>query len=234
MPNTIPMFSSLRLRVIVGKCIAFSVLSINASCAATLSLNFNDFQDDGVPVTSDPQPVIDVKRMSMVFDNLTGEYDIVWYAFPSNPFVGNFRINVLLFNVDADHTGGPLPPDDGIPQEPGFFLDIANNFTLTAPQPTVTLSGASLVLTRWNRQNRVAANGGSFPEKCCFQTSLIARDAPDDPREILGSTIVGDMFIGFDLDIQTVILPEPSSIALVIIGFCSVCFRQHKQANFLM
>ena len=47
---------------------------------------------------------IDVTRMDFSFDQTNGDYSIVLSSTPVNPFVGEFRVNINLFNPDTDTT----------------------------------------------------------------------------------------------------------------------------------
>ncbi len=85
---------------------------------------------------------IDVVRMEMGFDDGTGDYEISLTASAAAPFDGDFRVNINLFNVDAN----------------SFFQDVVNDFTLASPTPTLVLAGTSSVLTSWGQGDRVHTN----------------------------------------------------------------------------
>jgi hypothetical protein len=80
--------------------------------------------------------------MVMNFDDVTGSYEITLTADAAHPFVGTFRININLFNPDAATV----------------FKDVSNDFSLTSPTTTMTLSGSDLALTTWQVGQRVFTN----------------------------------------------------------------------------
>jgi hypothetical protein len=98
-------------------------------------------------------PVTDVVSMYFSFDNVTGDYEITMFASEANPFIGDVRVNVNLFNGD---TGD-------------FFSDNVNDFTFSSPTFFVTVSGSSSLLLGWSEGDQVAAcegPGGIVPEPC--------------------------------------------------------------------
>ena len=84
----------------------------------------------------------------MNFDAVTGDYDIVLTADAANPFVGDFRININLFNPDVGTTA----------LDPSFFGDTVNDYALTSPTTTITLAGTNSVLLSWDVGDRVFTN----------------------------------------------------------------------------
>jgi len=74
---------------------------------------------------------IDVTAMSFDFDNATGDYTITLTATTANPFVGQFRVNINLFNPDAITIAN-------------LFSDALNDFNLASPTTTsLTLTGTN-------------------------------------------------------------------------------------------
>jgi hypothetical protein len=47
---------------------------------------------------------IDVSKMDLTLDPGTGDYEIVLRTHTGFPFIGAFRININLFNVDQAHS----------------------------------------------------------------------------------------------------------------------------------
>ncbi|MFA6165263.1 MAG: hypothetical protein WC700_01470 [Gemmatimonadaceae bacterium] len=84
----------------------------------------------------------DVSRMDLIFDRTTGAYEITIRTHPSGPFIGAFRINLNLFNIDAL----------------SYFKDTGNDFNLSSPVPTLVLSGPSSLLTLWQPGEHVNTN----------------------------------------------------------------------------
>jgi hypothetical protein len=93
---------------------------------------------------------IDVTRMVLRFDGATGAYEIEINATPSAPFVGDFKVNVNLFNFDA----------------PSYFRDTNHNYSLTTATSTIVFAGTSSELSTWSPGDRVYTNsldGGPNP-----------------------------------------------------------------------
>src|SRR6266516_6960310 len=124
-------------------CLMGLLLELNASRAraAQVAFSFIDAVGD-VGFGS-----VDLVRMDMTFDNTTGAYRIDLYADQSKPFVGEFRVNVNLYNPDA-HSADPAAQ---------WFTDNLNDFNLTEATTNLTLSGEDVRLVSWNVGDRVAA-----------------------------------------------------------------------------
>jgi PKD repeat protein len=118
-----------------------SPLGLVTSSALPLTFSVLD------PVGDQTGPV-DVVSMVLNFDNATGQYEIVLTADAAHPFVGDFRININLYNQDL----GTTNPD------PAFFGDAGNDFSLSVPTTTITLTGTSTSLVAWAAAHRVFTN----------------------------------------------------------------------------
>ena len=94
----------------------------------------------------------DLVHMSFAFDNATGNYVIELKATNENPFLGDFRVNINLFNLDVGTTA----------MDPSFFNDTLNDFSLTAPTTTLSLTGNDSRLISWNAGDRIMLN--NFPD----------------------------------------------------------------------
>ena len=81
-------------------------------------------------------------EMTLQFDDISGVYEISLKASDSSPFVGDFRINVNLFNVDAG----------------SFFGDTTHDYSVFMPTTVLTLTGTSPQLTSWSIGDRVYTN----------------------------------------------------------------------------
>ena len=86
-----------RMRRITGHLImSLAVLTLfsgGETQADILSFSFTD------PV-GDHSGVVDLVSVTVTFDNTTGDYEVLLTADAANPFNGNFRINLNLFNPE--------------------------------------------------------------------------------------------------------------------------------------
>ena len=117
----------------------------NFAHADTLNFHFDD------PV-GDHTGIVDVIRMDFTFDDATGAYTILLTAHQDNPFVGNFRININLFNPDTGTTA----------RDPSFFNDAMNDYDLSSSVLTIELMGTDPSLKEWKESDRVAISGEPF------------------------------------------------------------------------
>jgi hypothetical protein len=85
---------------------------------------------------------IDVSQMDLVFDPANGDYQIVLRTYAGSPFLGTFRININLFDVDA-----------GIP-----FGDVLNDYDLASSTDSILLTGNAPQLATWQTGDRVYTN----------------------------------------------------------------------------
>jgi hypothetical protein len=112
----------------------------------------------------DQTGAIDLTKVSMIFDNATGNYQIVIRATPAHPFVGPFRININLFNPDA-------------PVSNCVFQDTINDYNLADPITKLTLTGTNANLLAWNATDRVANNSfagvGNPPGTSLFRSGVL-------------------------------------------------------------
>lgn len=170
------------------------------SMAATIS--FTD------PV-GDHTGTVDVVGMDLNFD-VTGNYTIDLTADTANPFFGNFRININLFNATLDE----------------FFQSAFNDFNLVASQTSLSLSGTSAIIPDWLASHSIATStlaGLGNPSGSTFFRSSVA-DLPFQP--ICDSEDV----IGIDGCSTTVPeVPVPAAIWLfgtALIGFVGMSRRR--------
>lgn len=111
------------------------------------------------------QTFIDVTEMVLSWVPDTGEYTILLTADPAHPFMDNFRINLNLFNPDTGTTA----------QNPAFFQDAVNDFSLSTPQAAILLTGTNPRLVSWDPGDRVATNStpfGNFDGTSLFRSSV--------------------------------------------------------------
>jgi len=156
--------------------------------ADTLSFVFSD------PV-SDHSGLVDVVEMAMQFDNLTGDYQIQLSAEDANPFQGDFRININLFNPD---TGTTAPFSS-------FFDDVFNDFNLQLPVTTIMLEGSQSSLTFWESGDRVSTSMGPFGNPSNLVNFFSGVHNLDDFSQ--NDLIAFNEF--------TTIVPEPSTLGLL-------------------
>jgi len=152
---------------------------------------------------------VDVIGMDFTFDT-TGSYTIDLTADNANPFVGDFRININLFNVTLDE----------------FFQDTFNDFSLAAAQTSLSLSGSDSLIADWLASHTVAtstlAGLGNPSSSSLFRSSV--SNLPFD------SICVSEDIIGIDgcsPDIPPV--PVPAAVWLfgtALIGFVGIARRR--------
>ena len=118
-----------------------AVPPVQARDTVVLSLSVVD------PVGDHTGP-IDVVKMVLLFENVTGEYEIILSASATNPFIGEFRININLFNQDLGTTTRP----------PSMFSDCCNDFVLDNSTTIIKLSGTWSYLSVWGVGDRVFTN----------------------------------------------------------------------------
>ena len=105
---------------------------------------------------------IDVLEMVLRFDSVSGAYQVDLTASPTAPFSGDFRININLFNIDAG----------------SLFQDVVNDYSLSSPRTTITLTGISPALTDWTVGDRVHTNSlfgtPDPPGSTLYRTSVMS------------------------------------------------------------
>jgi hypothetical protein len=137
---------------------------VGPAIALPLSFSFTD------PV-GDQTGTVDLVSMTVSFESTSGDYEIHLVADAANPFMGNFRINVNLFNPDTGTTAC----------DPALFQDNMNDFVIETPTTEITLTGTDPRLTAWEAGDRVAANtaaGVGLPD-CVGGFSCSVLDLPD-------------------------------------------------------
>ena len=144
-----------------GSAYVFKFMSASSSPSTRFPLwfLFSDPRKDHLQLTpvrrlNPPRGVVDVERLLFSFDRRTGEYEIKVTASPANPFVGDVRINVLLFNPDTGTSA----------QNPAFFED-SLIVSLATRIRTLKLVGSNPRLRKWWAGHRVApCQGEGFEE----------------------------------------------------------------------
>jgi hypothetical protein len=140
-------------RSILTMLILLGIFSITlASTAQALTISFAD------PV-GDQTGTIDVIGMAMTFSKKSGQYLINLTASSDHPFLGEFRVNINLYNPEAPKPSARFFSDDC--KNCGVFDPKTNSsdFNLVASTTTLTLKkGTSKVLKSWDKGDHVAIN----------------------------------------------------------------------------
>lgn len=150
---------------------------------------------------------IDIIGMDFNFTS-SGDYTIDLFADEANPFVGDFRININLFNVSLNE----------------LFCDSLNDFSLTAEQTSVTLTGNSFVIADWQANHLVVTStydGYGNPHGTRFFSSSVV-DLPFQPscvaEDIIGLNRCGEVSVS-----------EPLSLFLLVSGLAGLGLSGSKR-----
>lgn len=188
--------------------LAFIVgISATAVNGEVLTFSFADPVGDGYPGMA-PFTRIDLTGMQFTFDNTTGEYENIYTADASKPFLNDFRLNTNLFNPDTGTTAS----------DPSFFQDTFNDYDLSVQTTSIRLTGINLRLLAWEAGDRVAVSGpdplGLPDSSGGFSSGVVD----------LGLTSETGYFIGDDIDRGFAIIepacsiPAPGAILLGTLG----------------
>jgi hypothetical protein len=124
---------------------------------------------------------IDVIGMDFEFHNETGNYTILLTATDAEPFAGDFRININLFNLDVATTA----------DDPSLFQDTINDFSLSVPSASLLLSGTNSRLLSWELGDRILLNnlpdGTPHPDGGTLFSSVVS----GRPFQFLDNDVIG-------------------------------------------
>jgi len=152
---------------------------------------------------------VDVTGMTLTIDETSGAYTIEITADSANPFIGDFRINVNLFNATLDE----------------FFQNTFNDYSLSSATTSIWLSGADIELSDWLPSHSIATStyaGLGNPSGI----SLFRSSVGDLP---LAPICVSEDIIGVNGCLGTNVVPEPSTLALFGLGLFGLGFASRRK-----
>ena len=132
------------------------------------------------PVGDSTGPV-DVIGMDFEFNNETGNYTILLTATDAEPFAGDFRVNINLFNLDVGTTA----------DDPSYFQDTINDFSLLVSSTAMLLSGTNSRLLSWDTGDRILLNnlpdGTPHPDGGTLFSSVVSgRPSQSLEKDVIG------------------------------------------------
>lgn len=154
--------------------------------------------------------IVDVTGMDFIFESSNGNYELNIQSDSANPFTGEFRININLFNVTRNES----------------MQDVFNDFNLgVATQAAISLSGNNSLLMNWSGTDNVVtstlAGFGNPPGSTFFRSSV--SDLPFAP------ICVSEDIIGIDGCSTSTSVPEPGTLALFGIGLAGMGLARRRR-----
>ena len=146
--------------------------------AQILSVTFGDRSKDHLGP-------IDLTRLTLTFDQSTGEYEVILEADHGAKFQGGFLVGINLFNGDLGTTA----------LDPSFFHAEAEVFALDCPAMRYRLAGFDSRLMDWSIGDRIAASGPAplgLPAGFAFFSSGLA----SSEDSVQGTDLVGEGVVG--------------------------------------
>ena len=176
--------------------IAAALLILSAGSAQATVISFSD-------ATGDHTGAVDVTGMTLDINDVSGDYTIDITADAANPFTGDFRVNINLFNATLDE----------------FFQNVFNDFALGgATQTLVTLTGTDTDLTDWLPTHDIAtstlAGLGNPPGSTFFRSSVA--DLP------FGPTCTAEDIIGITGCTPPARVPEPGALSMFLLALAGI------------
>ena len=171
--NSIGLRNHVRMRPIIAiHCLAFLLSSV------TLwgQLRSVSFQDEA----ADHVGEIDLRTITLTFDPLSGEYQILLESSPSAPFEGSYLIGINFFNADLETRT----------IDPSYFHVDAEIKQQDCWSRTFELRGIEPRLKAWSPGNRIVAGGPQplgLPDGFfILQTGLASFINPTQANELIG------------------------------------------------
>lgn len=180
-------------------CAAIVLLIAAVAPAETLRVTYVD------PVGDNEGQAPDVVKLTVTFDNVTGDFEIDVTSTETNPFAPTspykLGIYVNLFNPGVGSTT----------QNPSFFSSISD-FHLNAATTSLSIAGVNSRLTAWKLGDEVAISSTQGNPIGIGQFGSVAR--------VSGSRgpFLGDDFIATGATAIVSLVPEPSAVGLAICG----------------
>jgi hypothetical protein len=179
-------------KLLVG-CVAF--LAAQGAMAADMSITWTD-------AAGDAGPVGDVVSAQLTFDS-TGAWTATWQASAANPFTGNARFNLNLFDTALGNVNTAAAPQ--------VSLDALHDFG-TGTATFFSYSGTTPFLGMWHVGDVVSTgNGVTFLSGEVDMTPPYQRD-----NLLTQATITGA-------------IPEPESYAMLVAGLALLGFKVRRK-----
>lgn len=191
-----------------------TILCVSANAnAAMLSFSFQDGIGD-----QSRSSYSDTSKMSVLFDNLTGDYTITLTATPDHPFSGWIDVNANMVNPDT-----PV-----FHMNQSYFFANNNLTNPSTPTTSITLSGTEKSLLWWKIGDRVALSSIPFG---------IAKDAPpssfssnvDQGRAFDYGFWSTDEFSYTQIATISAAVPEPETYAMLASGLFLVAAAKRRR-----
>jgi len=154
------------------------LLSTSVTWGQLLTISFEDDRDDQVGE-------IDLRKITLTFNPLSGEYEVILEAFEDAGFQGGFLIGINLFNGDLESNA----------LDPSYFHSEHESFDQDCPSPRLKLAGVEPRLKFWSEGDSIAPSGPEplgLPSGFAIFSSGLA--SPIDPTQ--GKDTVGDGVFG--------------------------------------
>jgi len=197
--------------------VTMTLASTSVATGAILTFSFSD------PLGDNTGDAPDLSHLEFVFDNASGDYQIMSTATELHAFSGNFRLNINLFNSDL-----------GTSQFPSFFSDTLNDFELSTSTTEILLSGNDSRLLSWQEGQRVSVGSASFGAP----QGITAFGSGVRQNQVGSSDTGADQFgtdqlrTGASIEVATILrIPEPGTYSLLGLGFLSLIFCRPRRKS---